>query len=146
MYWFFFAGIVCLYTLLQIAMWWLFHTSALLWKVKFPLHARSYDNAGKTKYIHMACVIVGVVVPLLPIVALMADYALEVQSNAVLQAANVTFMSGGLGFTLSRFPPIFCHGTSSVMFYGLALPLILIFFVGITELVLLFAVVHKVSK
>ena len=82
--------------------------------------------------------IVGVVIPLVPVIALMANFAREVQSNAA-------FISGGLGFGSGRFPPILCGGAnSSVIFYSSVLLIILIFFVGITELILLFAVVHKV--
>ena len=115
--------------------------------MKFPFHARSFDSSGKTKYIHIACIVVGAVVPFAPVVVIMADFGVRVQSDEILQAANVTFLSGGLGFTLSRFPPILCHGSSgTAMFYGVALPLIFIFFVGITELILLFAVVHKVCR
>ena len=101
---------------------------------------------GKTKYIHVACVTVGILIPLVPVVAMMAEFASEVQSSAALQAANVTFVSGGLGYSLTRFPPILCFGFSSnVVYYAILIPIILIFFVGIPELILLFAFVHKVS-
>ncbi len=139
------AGMVLNYTLLQLALWWLFHITALLWKVGFPFHARSFQKSGKTKYFHMGCIIVGVVTPLVPVVALMANFASEVNSDQALQAANVTFVSGGLGFRMDRFPPILCSGTSgAVVYYSNILPINLVFFVGITELILLFAVVHKV--
>ncbi len=126
------------YIVLQLAVWWLFHTSALLWKIGFPLHARSFEKTGKAKYIHLACVIIGVLIPLVPVIALMANYGREVESSA-------DFATGGLGFVMGRFPPILCSGSSStVMYYSDVLPINLIFFAGITELILLFAVVHKV--
>ncbi len=111
----------------------------------FPCHARSYDLGGKTKYIHIASVIIGFVIPLVPVIALMAKFALEVQSDIALQAANVTFVSGGLGFVMGRFPAVLCFGfDTSVIYYTILLPTILIFFVGMPELILLFAFVHKV--
>lgn len=86
------------------------------------------------------------VIPLAPVIAVMVDFALELQSNVELQAANVTFVSGGLGFVINRFPPLLCYGyNGGVIFYGNILPLILIFIVGITELILLFTIVHRVS-
>ena len=129
------------YILLQLACWWLFHTSALLWKVGFPFHARSFEKAGKTKYIHIACGIVGVVIPLVPVIAIMADFGVEVQSNA-----DLTFISGGLGFRMSHIPSILCTGRNrNPAYYSGVLPINLIFFAGIAELILLFGVVHRVS-
>ena len=141
------AGITFMYCILQLGVWWLLHTSALLWKVTFPFHARSYDKSGKTKYVHLVGAIIGFLAPLTSVIALMADYSREVRSNADLQAANVTFLSGGLGFTVNRFPPILCTGFSSgVIYYSSILPIIIIFYVGITELILLFAVIHRVRN
>ena len=127
-----------MYVIFQMAIWWLFHTSALLWKVGFPMHARSFEKSKKMKCIHIACIIVGIVIPLVPVIALMANYAREAKSTTA-------FVSGGLGFGLGRFPPILClGGDSTVAYYSIILPINLIFFVGMTELILLFAVVHKV--
>ena len=140
----FFAGIVRTYISLQLTLWWLFHTSALLWKVAFPFHARSFDNTGKTKYIHITCVLIGVVIPLIPVVAVMADFAQEVQFHADSQGA--AFVSGGLGFKIAQFTPIVCLGYSSSVFYTILLPIILIFFIGIPQLMILFILVHRVSS
>ena len=104
------------------------------------MHARSFDKSGKTKYIHIACVIVGIVIPLVPVIALMATHASKVESTA-------EFISGGLGFGMGRSPPILCVAAdSTVSYYSIILPINLIFFVGMTELILLFAIVHKVCK
>ena len=134
------------YCLVQLALWWLFHTTAFFWKAKFPFQARSFEMLGRIKYLHISCVALGIVVPLTPVIALMADFALEVQSNEVLQAENVTFISGGLGFTMGRFPPTLCYGySSSVIFYTNVVPIILILSVGLTELILVFALIQKVK-
>jgi hypothetical protein len=104
-------------------------------------------KSKKTKYIHVACVIVGIVIPLVPVIATMADFGQQVKWNPSLQAANVTFTSGGLGFVMNRFPQLLCFGfNGDVVFYSGVLPIILIFYVGITELMLLFAMVYKVSN
>ena len=140
------AGIVLLYCLLQVSIWWLFHTSALLWKVKFPFHARSFQKSGKVKYIHITCVWIGILIPLIPVIANMVGFAHEVQSNPDLQERNVTFASGGLGFVIIRFPPVLCYGyNGSLTFYASVLPIIIVLFIGLTELVFLLALIHKVS-
>ncbi len=56
-------------------------------KIAFPFHARSFVKLGKTKYIH---VIVGVVIPLVPVISLTANFASEVHIDMNLQAANTT--------------------------------------------------------
>ena len=126
-------------------MWWLFHTTALLWIIRFPFHSKSFDKSGKSKYLHIACVVLGVIIPLIPVIAVMADFAMEVQSNMELQYLNVTFISGGLGFTLGRFPPVLCLGyNGNIVFYTSGLSLILMMAVGIPELIAIFFTLHMV--
>ena len=72
-----------------------------------------------------------------------SDIAREIQSNMILQSLNATFVSGGLGYVMNRFPPLLCYGRGT-MFYSNVLPIILIFFVGMAEQIVLFAAVHKV--
>ena len=77
----------------------------------------------------------------------MADFAVDLKSDEVLKSHNVTFVSGGMGYGFSRFPPIICIGTDSdSVFYSLVLPLIILLAIGITIIILLFWFVHKVSK
>ena len=134
------------YTLPQTALWWLFHTTALFWKIRYPFHARSYQMAHKIKYIHISCVIAGLLLPFVPIVTTLADFAVDIQTNAPLQQRNITFLSGGLGYRQIRFPAILCSGINSdAVYYTSILPINLIVIVGLTELILLFWTVHRVS-
>ena len=73
------------YSIIQGILWWLFNICAIFWKVKFPFHD---DKTNKTKYIHMLCVISGLLLPI---------------------TAPVTISLKG-GFTFSRFPPVVCVG------------------------------------
>ena len=99
------------------------------------------------KYIHVACIVSGAVVPVIPVIAIMVDFSKQVPTNVGLMAANVTFVSGGFGFVLSRFPPILCFGLGvTVTFYAILLPIIIVFLVGIAELIFLFAAIHKVRS
>ena len=85
------AGIVIFYGLFQLAVWWFCHVVSLFWGIQFPFHARSFKTTGRIKYIHITMVIVGLVLPTLPVI--------------------VTFTAGNpstRGFGLTRFPPILC--------------------------------------
>ncbi len=137
---------VFVYALVQTAIWWLFHTTALFWKIRYPFHARSFQMSYKFKYLHVSCIIAGLLIPLLPIVASMISFAVELKSNIVLQNMNITFLSGGLGFRQVRFPPILCSGRNSDIIYYTSIFLInIIVIVGLTELILLFWTIHRVS-
>ncbi len=117
------TGVVFYYVLLQLALWWLLHVSILFWKICFPFHARSFESAGRFKYVHIVCVIVGLLVPWIPVI--------------------VVFANGG--FTMITFPPLPCTGREAgPTFYGLVLPIILLLQIGITLLIILFWTVHKV--
>ena len=72
---------------------------------------------------------------------------MEVQSNMELQFFNVTFVSGGLGFFLGRYPPILCYGFSNiVVFYSMILPIILISAVGLPELLVIFFTMYQMVR
>ena len=132
----------------QLAIWWLFHTSALFWQVVFPLHARSMS--GKIKYIHITCVILGVLLPLIPIISSMVDFALDLQnqteSASLPSSSKNSFLSGGMGFRSTRFPAILCTGTDpDIIFYTLILPMVVILASGCTMIITIFWSVHRVS-
>ena len=141
------TGMLISYVLLQLALWWLFHATAIFWKLQFPFHARSFENSGKLKYIHIACILTGLFVPLVSLVASMADFAVELNSNVELQSRNVSFISGGLGYGLIRSPPILCSATDrNTLYYSNVFPINIMVMVGMTELILVFRIVHKVSS
>ena len=135
-----------IYTVLQTSFWWFFHTTAIFWKINFPFHARSFKISHKVKYVHLAVVLVSLVVPLVPIITVMAGFAVDLESDVIRQARNITFASGGLGFQMIRFPPIVCFGgDSDAMFYSAVLPINILLVLGSTELVFIFYGLFKVS-
>ena len=134
------------YILFQIAFWWLSNATVILWKLQFPFHARSFENSGKMKYVHIASVITGLLLPLISPITSMADFAVDLSSNKVLQSQNISFVSGGLGYGLIRFPSILCSAIDRyALYYSTILPINLMVIVGITELILVFRIIHKVS-
>lgn len=136
------AGMVFIYTLIQLTVWWLFHTASLFWKIQFPFHARSFR---RTKCIHISCFVAGILVPLVPIIASVANSAADFDSDSF-AAANVSFLNHGLGYSLTRFPPILCTGSNSdVIFYSVVMPIELVLAVGCSLLIVMFWTIHKVS-
>lgn len=117
------SGVLFYYILLQMNLWWLFHVFMFFWKVTFPFHARSYERANRMKYVHIVMISIALTVPVIPVIATVVD--------------------GGYGLT--RFPPIFCTGTSpTATFYSLILPITLSTQCGVTMLIIIFWVIHKV--
>ena len=120
------AGIAFYYCLFQLAVWWFCHEISLFWKIRFPFHARSFETTHRIKYVHITMVIVGLVLPALPVI--------------------VTFTAGDpSGFGLTRFPPILCTGLQrDSTFYSLVLPIDILSAIGIPLLIIIFWIVHKV--
>ena len=132
------AGVVFYYALLQLAIFWLSHVLALFWFLKFPFHARRYKAMHQMKYIHLTCVVIGVLVPFLPIIATMSQFA---HGKSAAEAAR-----GGLGFGITRFPSLLCSGRDEkTTFYALVVPIIVIIMIGMTFLILAFRIILKVS-
>lgn len=130
------------YCTLAAGIWWLMLTISLFWKLWFPFNARLRESKHQIKYIHLGCVLIGVLVPFIPIIALMSGYAVKVQSDP----SNVTFVSGGMGFSSIRSPPIPCNGNSKVIvFYSNIFPTNIMLAIGINFIMLIFWLVHKVS-
>ena len=131
----------------QSAVWWLFHIVFLFWKVAFPFHAQF---SGKVKYIHMTCILLGIVLPLIPIITSMADFAVDLQKqneNSTSQFRNNLFWSRGLGFEVDRFPPTLCSSTRHyAIFYSYVLTTDIMLGCGCTLLVIVAWSVHKLYK
>eukprot|EP00731_Ephydatia_muelleri_P026477 Em0018g577a len=97
-----FTGSVYYYALLQLAIWWICHVAALFWKVKFPFHAKAFNNV---KFVHIMVVVVALLIPVAPVIS--------------------AFVTGG--FTMSSFPPVFCvTKNSNAVYFTLILPISLI--------------------
>ena len=135
------SGMVFHYTMLQLVLWWVFHIMALFWKIQFPFHARRFESARRVPYLHFTAVVLALVLPAIPIIIAMIEYAVQDSKNSSSSPA------GKLGFGLIRFPPILCIGNDrDVTYYSLILPLNLIVIVGMALLVLVFWIIHKVGE
>ena len=94
--------------------------------------------AHRVKYVHIAAVALSILVPFTPVVAIMSQYG---HGRSAAEAAT-----GGLGFGITRFPPLLCTGRhANTTFYSLILPIFLILMVGMTMLVIIFFIIHRVS-
>ena len=125
------------------AIWWLMLTAAIFWKVWFPIHARSFELRHKVKYVHLVCGIVGFLLPFIPLIAIMSKFSVDLKSQ---DPPKPSFWKGGLGFNQVRFPPVPCVTTDkNTLFYSVILPSDIILATGITLIILIFWLVHKVQ-
>ena len=128
------------YSTLAVALWWLMLTAALFWKIWFPFNAKMREAKHQVKYIHAGCGLAGFLVPFIPIISLMASFVQQAKLDP-----STDFVSGGLGFSPVRFPPQPCNGNNKdVVFYTIILPSTLILAAGITLILLIFWLVHRV--
>ena len=109
-------------------MWWFCHEVSLFWKIRFPFHARSFETTHRIKYVHITMVIVGLLLPALPVIVTFAAATRDSR-----------------GFGLIRFPPILCSGLESdATFYSFVLPINILLAIGIPLLIIIFWIIHKV--
>ena len=94
--------------------------------------------AHRVKYIHIVCVVICVIFPSIAVIPTMAEYAHgKSSSDAVM---------GGLGFAVTRFPPLLCTGMNkNTTFYPLVVPILTILMVGCPILIVVFWIIHRVS-
>ena len=98
--------------------------SVIFWGVQFPLHSRSFKINNRMKYIHLTCVVLALLLPLVP--------------------ALTNAFKGG--YTMNQFPPILCMGTNAdATFYSLVLPIDIMLGIGTALLVITFGKIHKVG-
>ena len=101
----------------------MFHLGILLWSVWFPFNYQHYKTNGRMKYIRIIIYLIGIFLPVLSIIATIADFDRSIRGSQNL--------SEGLGFTPFNFPPIFCTADSiDKAFYAMILPIDLILAVG----------------
>ncbi len=115
------AGIIVYYTSMQLQfnIWWVLQISSMFLTIVFPYRTRALRISKKLTYIHVACVLVGLLLPVIPVIAVMSHHAVEAKSGAMLQ--------GRLGFGFANFPPYLCLGIDAdVTFYSLILPNIIL--------------------
>ena len=120
------AGIVFYYSLFQLTVWWFCHEVSIFWKIRFPIHAKTFETSHRVKYVHITMVVVGLALPILPVI--------------------VTFTTGDpSGFGMTRFPPILCTSLQKdSTFYSLVLPINILTIIGTPLLIIIFWTIHKV--
>ena len=139
-----FTGILFVYVLGQIAVWNTSHFTMLFFKIVFPFHVPS---SRKLKFIYITFVIVGIVIPLFPILVSMADFAINLQGHSENSTSNQSFYSEGFGFIQARFPPLLCFGANeNAVFYTLVIPLYIIIGLGCTMYLIMIWRIHKLNK
>ena len=129
---------VNIYGLLQLDIWWLCHAATLFWKVRFPLHARSFSLNKKDKYLHIACLLAGILLPLIAVIAPIADAALHFEPT------NGSLASSGFGFGRS-FQLSTCYFNSKVALGVAILPLSFVISLTFSFSILVCFYIHKVS-
>ena len=120
--------------------------AVIFWRVVFPFHAQACSTI-KMKSIHIICVIVGLLFPLIPVIAAMADFGIEVNEQPENTPFPLKFLSGGWGFRQIRFPPILCSGRNlEVEFYSFVLIGDIILAIGCLLVLIIIWSVYKVQN
>ena len=101
---------------MQSILWWFFHTVVLFWGIKFPFHAKSYNDRGRLKYIHIIVVLIALIVPCAPAIAMF-------QSLSPLNATYVLLT---------------CTAGRDRIFYSLILPIGILLAVGLSLVIIIF--------
>ena len=98
----------------------------LFWGIMFPFHARSYENRGYFRYIHIVMLIAAIVLPL--------------------ESVGVLLGTGGL--TIPRFPPVTCYARETdASYFAFVLPVSVVGAIGVSLIILiLWVVISKVGN
>ena len=108
-------GALLLYSMLMVALLWLFHTATFFWGVMWPYHYSVTRDEGRIKYIHIFVLLVSCIMPTVSVVA-------------------VQFSGGyGLSITTGHLCGIM---KSEDLFYGVLLPLDVIIIIVVTLLLI----------
>ena len=111
------TGVVFYYSSLVTSILWVCHILGVTWRVKFPLHARSFEQKSYFKYVYIAMIAVALALPI--------------------GSVAVGFATGGYG--LPRFPPTTCLTVDpGASFYGFVIPVVTILGLGICTIFALF--------
>ena len=126
------------YAILQINIWWVLHAVSLFASVAFPYRFRALKNSSKVTYVHIGCVIAGLIIPIIPVIAPMIDDAIKRgRGEAVI---------GTLGYIPANSPPLLSYGVDGdVVFFSSILPSIILVEIGVVILILTIWYIHKVN-
>ena len=117
-------GAIVSYTNLQIAIWWFIHVAVAFWAVTFPFHYRSFQVMGKSKVLHLFTVLIGVLLPLVPL--------------------GIAIGTGGYTPTY-RLPPLTClTSNDDAFFYSQTLLIVILYGAGSVLLAFIFLHLFKV--
>ena len=107
-------------------MFWLFHIVILFWGIMFPFHAKTWENRGYFRYVHIVMLIAAIVLPL--------------------ESVGVILGTGGL--TISRFPTISCFAREpNASYFAFVLPESIMGAAGVSLIVIiLWVVITRVGK
>lgn len=83
------TGVVVFYSAMQINIWWVLHAIALFLSIQFPYWTRRLRKSKKIVYIHVACVAAGLLFPLVPVIAAMAEHSANPGKLAAVVAIKI---------------------------------------------------------
>ena len=116
------TGFVHTYALGQLSWWVVFHAFGMLRAIAFPFFYRKIKREGALKYIHISTVVIALVFPLLPALLHLKD-----------------------GYSITPSLINICIGrNTAISYYGLVLPISILFATTTTLLILLFRKILKV--
>lgn len=123
------SGIILYYILIQLLLWFLWHTIAVFLSVTWPQHAKKLIKSKKHRYLHITFVLASLILPTAPVLIVMFASSEPVK----------------LGFTLPQSPLILCTGIDlHSNFWGVLFPMSILLAIGTSLLVLVLRVVLKV--
>ena len=110
-----------MYNGLQLGMWWLIYEAMIFFMIYFPFKTRVIIQSEKVKYVHIISIVIGLTVPL--------------YSPVMMGSLNVNIC---IAFT-------FMYNIFEILYYAYNLPILLLFCVGSTLLVLIYWKLYNVS-
>ena len=113
--------------------------------VKFPFRAQHwFANKRRASYTHLIFVLTGFIVPLLPVLIIVAEAIVDYQEN---NATSANLVSSGLGFDRGYSPTV-CLPTTNfrLVLYSFSLLLIMIIGAGASLMILTFFHLCKVGS
>ena len=119
------AGVVFIYTVLQKVVWWFVHVAVTFWGILFPFHYQTYKTSGKIRHVHRIAIAVGLLLPLIPVIA--------------------AFGTGG--YAINTPPTLTCVPSDrDAIFYGIILLPAVMGLAGLTFQILIFWKLFKVHN
>ncbi len=132
------------YVVFQLSIWWLIHTIMLTYSIRYPFQAQMVLVKGRKRTtLHMICVVLGMLLPMAPILASVADYTVDVEKHTAGQ--SVTSIHG-FGFGAPDYPPIICTAINKdIIFYSSIVPMGVVLGIGGSVLTVCVWLIQKVS-